>query len=147
MLIRDADLSDVHDIFEWRSDTLSRSMFVNTGTVSLQEHIDWYERSLKNPLRKIYIGVAENSKVGAVRFDFDVVSNKSEVSINLNPKFRNKGYGFILLSYAISLYLHHKSTTLIATVKKGNRASLRIFEKCNFFKECEDEFFYRLCRM
>jgi RimJ/RimL family protein N-acetyltransferase len=146
MLIRNAYLSDVGDIFEWRNDPFSQSMFVSTGSVTLKDHIDWYQRSLKNPLRKIYIGVSEDSKVGVVRFDLNINTNQSEVSINLNPKLRGKGYGFTLLSQSINLYRQHEETTLVASVKKENGASLKIFLKSNFWKVCEDELFYRLSR-
>ncbi len=118
MLIRNADLSDLQDIFEWRNDFFSRSMSLGLEVVSLNEHIDWYQRSLKNPNRRIYIGSINELKVGMVRFDFDKSTQKSEVSINLNPSLRGKGFGFQLLSKSISVYKQINDTPLIATVKK-----------------------------
>ncbi len=118
MLIRNADLSDLQDIFEWRNDPFSRSMFLSSEVVSLNQHIDWYQRSLKNPNRRIYIGSINELKVGMVRFDFDKSTQKSEVSINLNPSLRGKGFGFQLLSKSISVYKQINDTPLIATVKK-----------------------------
>lgn len=146
MKIRPADLSDLDDIFEWRNNTLTRSMFLASDTVTLNEHIEWYQVSLKNPYRKIYIGLIGELKVGVVRFDFDVDTDCSEVSINLNPKFRGNGYGFALLSESISLYDESNDTPLIATIKRWNSASLKIFNKCEFYIKSEDEFFYHLIR-
>ena len=142
-LIRNANLLDLIDVFEWRNETFNRSMFVNNKVVSLKEHTEWYKGSLKNPLRKLYIGEVDNSKVGIVRFDRNVNSSKSEVSINLNPKFRGKGYGYILLSKSLILYENSETriVNFVATVKKENKVSLRVFEKCNFYKNFEDEFF------
>lgn len=146
MLIRNADLSDLQDIFEWRNDSFSRSMCLSSEVFSLNEHIDWYQRSLKNPNRSIYIGSIKELKVGLVRFDFDENNKKSEVSINLNPILRGKGFGFTLLSQSISVYKQSKDTPLIATVKKENDSSLRIFTKCGFRKKSEDDLCYHLIR-
>ena len=146
MLIRPADLSDLQDIFEWRNDPFSRSMSLSSDKVSLNEHIDWYNRSLKNPHKKIYIGLIDNLKIGVVRFDFDVETDQSEVSINLNPQLRGNGYGSTLLSKSISIYEQSNDTTLIATIKRENNASLKIFSKCDFHKKSEDDVFYHLIR-
>lgn len=146
MFIRAVDLSDLQDIFEWRNDALSRFMSISSGTVSLIDHIDWYQRSLKNPFRKIFIGLTKDKKVGVVRFDLDVDSNESQVSINLNPHLRGKGYSFTLLSRSINLYLQDQEATLRAIIKKENCGSLKIFGKCNFHIESETEFFYYLTR-
>ena len=144
MMIRTADLSDLQDVYDWRNDSFSRSMFLSSEAVSLNEHIDWYQRSLKNPNRRIYIGLINDLKVGVVRFDFNEDTEQSEVSINLNPLLRGKGFGFSLLSKSISEYKQSKDTTLIATVKKENDASFKIFTKCGFLNESEDDFCYHL---
>lgn len=144
MLIRTADLSDVRDIFEWRNDLFNRSMFLNSAAVSLNDHINWYQRCLKNPHKIIYIGLIDELKVGMVRFDFDESTIQSEVSINLNPSLRGKGFGLKLLSKSISIYKQSKDTPLIATVKKGNDSSLRVFAKCGFQNKSEDDLCYHL---
>ena len=146
MLIRNANLSDLQDIFEWRNDSFSRSMFLSSESVSLNEHIDWYKRSLKNPHRRIYIGSINELKVGVVRFDFDEDAEQSEVSININPLLRGKGFGFTLLSKSISVYKKSNNTALIATVKRENDSSLRIFSKCGFHRKSEDDIYYHLMR-
>jgi RimJ/RimL family protein N-acetyltransferase len=146
MLIRAANLSDLQDIFEWRNDSFSRSMSLSSESVSLNEHIDWYKRSLKNPHRKIYIGSINELKVGVARFDFDKDAGKSEVSININPLLRGKGFGSTLLSKSISVHKKSNNATLIATVKKENDSSLRIFSKCGFHMKSEDDNCYYLMR-
>ena len=146
MLIRDADMSDVKDIFDWRNDFFSRSMSVNMLTVGLKDHIDWYERSLKDPLRRLYVGIIEDTKVGVVRFDRNPDADISELSINLNPLLRGKGYGFTLLFDCIKLYEQKNGVVLLAKIKKENLASLHIFGKCQFLRNKEDEYFYYLTR-
>lgn len=144
MMIRTADLSDLQDVFDWRNDSFSRSMSLSSEAVSLNEHIDWYQRSLKNPNRRIYIGLINDLKVGVVRFDFNEDTGQSRVSINLNPLLRGKGFGFSLLSKSISVYKQSKDSTLIATVKKENYASFKIFTKCRFLNKSEDDLCYHL---
>jgi L-amino acid N-acyltransferase YncA len=144
VVIRTAELSDLQDVFDWRTDSLSRSMSLSSEAVSLNEHIDWYQRRLKNPSTRMYIGLINDLKVGVVRFDFNEDTEQSEVSINLNPLLRGKGFGFSLLSKSISKYKQSKDTTLIATVKKENDASFKIFTKCGFLNESEDDLCYHL---
>ena len=110
-------------------------MSLNSKLVSLDEHSEWYQRSLSNPYRRMYIGIINELKVGIVRFDFDTDTLQSVVSINLNPKLRGNDYGFTLLDKAIRLYEQSKYTTLMAIIKKGNSASLKIFQKCDFQKK------------
>jgi RimJ/RimL family protein N-acetyltransferase len=147
MLIRPADLIDLQDIFYWRNDAFSRTMFQSSDLVSLNEHIEWYQRSLKNPRKRMYIGLIHEQKVGVVRFDYEPDIDQSEVSINLNPQLRGKGYGFTLLANSISLYDKIQNNALKATVKKENIASLKIFMKCKFLITSDDEHFYHLMRI
>ena len=122
-------------------------MFLNSKLVSLDEHSEWYQHSLSNPYRRMYIGIINELKVGIVRFDLDTDTLQSVVSINLNPKLRGNDYGFTLLDKAIRLYEQSKDTTLMAIIKKGNSASLKIFQKCDFQKKSENDFFYHLIRI
>ena len=146
MLIRPADLSDLEDIFEWRNDSFSRSMSLNSEVVSLNEHINWYQSSLKNPCKEILIGSIDKLKIGVVRFDFDVNTMQSQVSINLNPQFRGGGNGLTLLFKSIEQYEINKHAKLAASIKKENIASLKIFCKCDFYHKSEDDFCYHLVR-
>ena len=147
MLIRDADISDLKDIFEWRNDFLSRRMSIISEMVTLAEHNQWFQNSLKNPRRRIYIGLIDDQKIGVVRFDLNVDASQSEVSINLNPKLRGNGYGYTLLSKSIILYKQSNDLSLIARIKKGNKASIKIFSRCKFRIKSEDDSICTLIRV
>ena len=71
MKIKEADNSDYLDVFEWRNDPISCQMSISNNKVTLEEHKKWYESSLTNPLRKIYIGILTDEKVGICSFDID----------------------------------------------------------------------------
>jgi L-amino acid N-acyltransferase YncA len=146
MKIKDADNSDSLDIFEWRNDPISCQMFVSNKKVTLEEHKKWFENSQKNPLRKIYIGILTDEKVGICRFDIDSKMNSSEVSINLNPTMRGKNLSYQLLSDSIETYKKINQIRLTATIKKENKASLIIFQKCSFSIIDEDDSYYYLMK-
>ena len=144
MKIKDADNSDSFDIFKWRNDPISCQMFVSNKKVTLEEHKKWIESSLSNPLRKIYIGILKDEKVGICRFDIDSKLTSAEVSINLNPNMRGKNLSYQLLSESIKTYKKTNQIRLTATIKKENKASLIIFQKCSFSIVDQDGSYYHL---
>jgi L-amino acid N-acyltransferase YncA len=146
MKIKDADNSDSLDIFEWRNDPISCQMFISNKKVTLEEHKKWLESSLNNPLRRIYIGILKDEKVGICRFDIDSKLTSAEVSINLNPTMRGKNLSYQLLSDSIKTYKKTNQIRLTATIKKENKASLIIFQKCSFSIVDEDGSYYHLMK-
>lgn len=142
MKIRDAEISDLMDVFAWRNDPLSCSMFINDKNVDIDEHEKWFQNSLINPERTLYIGTTVDTKVGICRFDYDQSTNCAEVSINLNPQMRGNSLSYKLLNNSISKYLENASYELKAAIKKENQASINIFEKCGFIRVKENDHFY-----
>jgi L-amino acid N-acyltransferase YncA len=131
--------NDSKDIWEWRNDELTKQMSITTDSVSWETHSSWYQKSLVNPNRYLYIGFLNDSeKIGMCRFDLDSNTNIAEVSINLNPQHRSKKLSSQLLSQTIAKYLEEKNTALSATIKKTNIGSIKCFTKCDFTFERED---------
>lgn len=130
--IRSANIEDCEDIHSWRSDPVSRSMFLNNAIPLLEEHRNWFKRSLKNPNCKLFIGEVSASKVGVCRFDFDRTVSYVKVSINLKPSYRGRGFGKELLSLSVKRYLKYNDHNLVAKIKAENIASLNIFESVGF---------------
>ena len=143
MIIRPADISDSFDILEWRNDPRSCSMFISSDRVNEEQHRKWFQASLNNPLRYLYVGVLDEKKVGVCRFDYDHSSGLSEISINLNPAMRGLKLSFIFLEKSISKYRETSDCTLLATIKKDNEASLRLFRRFGFvLSRADDNFYY-----
>jgi RimJ/RimL family protein N-acetyltransferase len=131
--------NDSKDIWEWRNDELTKQMSITTDSVSWETHSSWYQKSLVNPNRYLYIGFLNDSeKIGMCRFDLDSNTNIAEVSINLIPQYRSKKLSSQLLSQTIAKYLEDKDTDLAATIKKTNIGSIKLFTKCDFTFERED---------
>jgi L-amino acid N-acyltransferase YncA len=141
--IRLATSDDARDIWEWRNDDVTKKMSINTGAISWDVHIKWYEKTLLDDGRYIYIGCLGGDKIGVCIFNVNVDRNSAEVSINLNPKYRNRGLSHQLLAEAIKIFLHEKNISLVATIKKINKSSERCFLRVGFVFDREDgEFGY-----
>ena len=141
MIIREAEIKDSIDVFYWRNDQLSCDMSINNKKISIKDHQKWYQSILKDSLRKLYIGEDSDKKIGICRFDYNELDNCSEVSINLNPKMRGKNLSYEFLINSIKKYLEKTPCKLKARIKKENKASLKIFEKCGFIYFAKDNNF------
>ena len=130
--IRAADKRDCEDVFAWRSDIVSRTMLFNSNIPSYEEHFQWFNSSLNNTDRKLYIGQIGSTKIGVCRFDHDTNSDVVEVSINMNPKCRGRGYGQRLLASSIQTFQKVYKSEFLAKIKPENLASLKIFKSVGF---------------
>lgn len=139
MRLRKARRDDCEMIFSWRNDPLTREMFLNNEIISFENHLSWYESSLSNPYRHIYIAEHENNKIGVCRFDYDQGTKVSDISININPLFRGKGLSQGFLLEAIDLYELEIESTLKANIKRENIPSQTIFKKAGFSNIYQDE--------
>ncbi len=134
LTIRLAVSADSRNVWAWRNDPLTRSNSTDQTEVTWDSHIFWFEGLLKDPDRKLYIGITTKSddQIGMVRFDRSEDGGYSEVSINLNPAWRGKGMASLLLYCAIEKYSQEFSGKLIANIRPNNKPSLSIFQKCGF---------------
>ncbi|MFL5295381.1 MAG: GNAT family N-acetyltransferase [Phenylobacterium sp.] len=123
--LRKATPSDALDVLAWRNDPLTRAMSRSAEEIHPGEHLAWFESALGNPALILLIGEADGGKVGMVRFDVGV---ETEVSINVNPACRGRGYGYRLLSQALA----QVSGPVVADIRPDNLASQRIFERAGF---------------
>lgn len=141
--VRDADRSDRDVLRDWRNDPDTRSASLTEDPVSAADHASWFERALADPDRILLIGeIGDGSPTGDARVGmvrFDRADDHAEVSINLSPRFRGLGLGRELLRTAIDSYLASGGAPVItATIRVGNRASLRLFEGAGFSRVLSD---------
>ncbi|WP_076585782.1 GNAT family N-acetyltransferase [Vibrio ostreicida] len=130
--IRHAAIGDSQSIFDWRIDENSRAMFFNEASPSIEEHNLWFEKSLSNFDRTLFIGELGDEKIGVCRFDFKKEEMVAEVSINMKPTSREHGLGKRFLFGCVECYLEINKYNLVAKVKPNNLASLNIFESVGF---------------
>jgi len=130
-----AEICHSEMIWEWRNDSITRKMFVNSEKVSWERHTSWYKKVLLDKCRKLYLGEEGGIPIGLVRFD--KCENEEyvyEVSINISPASRKKGFGKQLLTNGIRRLLKEVDNCkfIRAEVKNDNVSSNKLFMSCGF---------------
>jgi len=132
MILRPAQSRDAADLLAWRNDPLTREMSRSAGAVTPEQHQAWFAAVLEGAEVTLLIGESEGVKVGMVRLDH---GPETEVSINVNPACRGRGYGEALLTLALA----RVERPVFAEIKPENLASQRLFERVGFrFLEMRD---------
>ena len=139
MILRPATADDAMDVWRWRNDPLTRAMSRTQDEIDPASHVAWFERALHDEDRTLLIGEADGEKVGMVRIDR---AEETEVSINVNPAHRSRGYGYALLSQALAL----ASGDVVAEIREDNLASQRLFERVGFELQTSRDGFRRYRR-
>jgi RimJ/RimL family protein N-acetyltransferase len=138
LTIRPATDLDSRDLFNWRNDSQTRAVSLSTDEVTWDDHERWFASSLANRARRIYICRAmldgAEESIGMVRFDLDEAGASAEVSINLNPSARGRGFGSPALTAGIEAFLSDEPDVrqLTAQIRESNVASVAIFTKVGF---------------
>ena len=131
--LRLATKEDSEDIWRWRNDPLTRAMSFHSDPIDWDSHSTWYLKTLQVSDRILLIGVDDKkNKVGTIRFDLTAPC-RAEVSFNLNPSFRGKGLGKLLLAKGIKFAKNVKGiSNFDSKVKSENKASIAMFLSVGF---------------
>ena len=85
----------------------------------------------------------DHDKIGVVRYD--LIKKLINVSININPLFRQKGYGSKMLIES-EPHIHKnscfKKDKIIAKIIKENIASVKVFKKAGYQLESEEKRYF-----
>tara|TARA_Y100000591_G_C21475913_1_gene518003 strand:- start:167 stop:616 length:450 start_codon:yes stop_codon:yes gene_type:complete len=124
--IRKVSIKDLEFVYFLKNEVLARKNSINSNKILFKDHKIWFKKKIKDKNTLFYLILSENlEKIGTVRYDFEYLFAK--VSINIDLKFRNLGYGTIMLKETDKLI--NKNVILVAVVKKSNAKSLKIFKK------------------
>lgn len=121
-----AEIQDSGDLFKWRNDPQTRKNSIHTELISWDSHQNWFQLSLQNPNRKIYIASVDLQKIGMLRMDQK--TEYTELSWCLDPAFRGKGFGRKMLLDFVS----EQKKTFVARIRSNNIASIKIAESVGF---------------
>ncbi|MEQ3641407.1 MAG: GNAT family N-acetyltransferase [Alteromonas sp.] len=133
MLTRLVTRSDAEYLFKWRNDPHTIAMSLNSMAVTWNEHVSWLQHALNDKKKLLILCYLEDADpVGFVRFD--VHRRYTEVSINLNPRCRGKGYAKKCLTAALERFKKEfqRSTLIKARIKIENDASKQLFTGAGF---------------
>ncbi len=130
MELRKANKDDAKQLLEWRNDEATRKNSFSSEVISLDEHLRWLDKRLKDPKCHMFILEDEGNALGNIRLDIlDDEGKIGEISYVIAPKFRGKGYGSKVLALVEEKAKEIGVSTLTGLVKAENTASRRCFEK------------------
>lgn len=138
MIFRRAEDGDCLDLLAWRNDPLSVAASLTGGAVAEADHRAWFARVCAAPACILLIAEQAGEKIGMLRFDRG--GDAWEVSINLAPQARGRGLAAQVLAGGIAAAFppERPRPPLVARVKRDNQASWRIFGRCGFAVEREE---------
>lgn len=145
-LVRLAASKDSKNIFDWRNDTLTRSMSHSNKIIDWKQHKKWFANSLDS--KDCLLVICEydySNKIAVVRFDIN--ESGALISINLNPSHRGKSLGKESLIQSIKFFSkkYPLIKKLFAEVNEENVASKKTFLGVGFEKfKAEDHVCYYL---
>ncbi len=130
--LRPAHESDCELLFEWAQDREARTASFHPAPISWEDHGCWFRERLHDPHSVIYIGEnADDVPAGVVRFQLE--NDSAVLSVNVAARFRGKGWGRELVSFATNYLCRARSVGRVkAFVKPENQASVRLFEASGF---------------
>jgi len=129
MKLRKATYEDWKILLDWRNDPITRKNSFDQNKILEQTHKLWFNDSLLNPYREIYILEDNLTPVGSIRLD-NILLNEYTLSWSIAPNQRGKGYGNKILE----LLLQNKTGKFIAEIKPENVASIKMVLKNGFKK-------------
>lgn len=137
--IVNANQSHSRDIWEWRNDPITRSVSKKTDKVEWSKHKSWFKKSLNNNEIFLYIGISKESQksipIGILSFNLMDFSKKHyEISINISPNSRKRGFGYYLLKDGTKKFIEDidKCVRIYAFVKVDNLPSIRLFTSAGY---------------
>ena len=132
--LRPAEMKDAETLFMWRNDPETRQASHNTDEVTLASHLVWLESSLGDlSKRRLWIAEVDGVAVGTCRADR--MAGVWELSWTVAPSARGKGIAHQMLSKLV-LYFEEP---LVAQVKVGNIASIKVAERAGFVLDKQEQ--------
>jgi RimJ/RimL family protein N-acetyltransferase len=132
--LRPAEPADVYQLWHLANDPDTRASSFHSEQIPLEGHIAWFRTKLESPSSVMWVCEQAGAVVGQVRFDKDT-GDTGVVSISLLPEARDRGIAVRMLVETMAEATRRLGASrLEALVKKGNPASVRLFEKAGFIE-------------
>lgn len=123
--IRKAKFKDSIFLFHLKNEKKSMLNSFNSNPIHLKKHNLWLEKIIRHKNKNLLIAEENNEKIGMIRYDLEDIF--TYVSINIEKKFRGRGYGVAILKKSENIF--KKNAILIAKVKKTNIKSINLFKR------------------
>lgn len=137
MTFRDATLEDLPKIVEiYNSTVASRLVTADLEPVSVESKLDWFHQHNSETRPLWMVQDSHEKTIGWVSFqDFygrPAYQKTAEISIYIDEKFRDKGFGRQILELSIDKCPSLGIENLLAFIFAHNLPSLTLFEKFGF---------------
>ncbi|MBL1198519.1 MAG: UDP-2,4-diacetamido-2,4,6-trideoxy-beta-L-altropyranose hydrolase [Nostoc sp. GBBB01] len=130
--LRSVRQDDCQLLWEWSNAPEVRAVSFSSKPILWEDHIQWFKSKLINPNCIFYIAINNNNiPIGQIRYDIE--NYEATVSISIDPKFRNQGYGSRLIKLGCKqLFSNFDITRINAYIKPNNQVSIKAFFKAGF---------------
>jgi len=131
-VIRAASSEDVELYLHWANQPDVRKNALNSEQILPENHRKWFASRLTSQSTKLYVGMIHNIPVAQLRFDLH--DGFWEIDYSVDPDWRNKGIGEILIRKGMKRLLKdvNSDCVVVGLVKPTNVASSEVFKKLHF---------------
>jgi UDP-2,4-diacetamido-2,4,6-trideoxy-beta-L-altropyranose hydrolase len=142
--LRPVERRDAALVWRWANDPQTRANSFNTGEITWQNHVLWFEHQLAAPGTRFWMLEDVGAPVGHIRYAKD--DDAAVISFTVGEEYRGRGYGTRLLTLSRTLVCAELGVTRVRGVTiTDNRASARAFEKAGFTRTDERVIDRRTC--
>ena len=132
LTIRPATIEDAVLLWHWRNDPETRAMSSDTTEITLDQHINWLTKRLKNAAydgSAIVIAELDGSPIGTGRIDrgWDALSRTVDsclLGYSINKDHRGHGYGNLLVTQLVALAQNMGYSTVKCRIRRTNSRSI-----------------------
>lgn len=132
LILRRTTSEDMMNLFELVNDPIIRSNSFNSNSISIEDHLKWFNEIIYNPNSLILVAEIGKEFVGQIRFD--IRNNEIITNISVSSRFRGRGLGSDILIKALLILKKtwENINTVTAYIKPDNISSQKIFKKAGY---------------
>lgn len=133
LYLRKACALDKKLTYGWLNDKEARANSFNKEMVAYEDHEQWFDKSLADERRQIFIAMNFMMPVGQIRLDYED-DETATISYMVDAESRGLGYGkkLLLLVEKEALKAKPEGVKLVAHVLPANEASIKTFENAGY---------------
>lgn len=128
--LRTASATDVGRYFVWANDPQVRMSSFSPESIPWDVHRAWFVDRLNRATSQMYVLEAQGLPIGQARFDFS--GEQAELDYSLDPAFRGRGWGRVLIDRAVRAVRSTSTKRITARVRLENERSISVLQSCGF---------------
>ncbi|MCF8038376.1 MAG: UDP-2,4-diacetamido-2,4,6-trideoxy-beta-L-altropyranose hydrolase [Desulfohalobiaceae bacterium] len=130
LYLRPAREEDVLIYYDWVNDPVVRQNAFNSEPISLNTHLEWFEKRLVDPETSMFVLMAKDLPVGQIRFELQ--GDEAAIGYSLDRIVRGRGWGAELVRLGARMISNLCPAVIQCQVKPENQASSAVFMRLGF---------------